>query len=202
MQQLGGNRFPAGFAGGRPVNPLVGRAIARAKEGDGDAVHYLYAVYADDVFAFVRSIVRHPQDAEDVTQSLFARLPAALGRYEEREAAFAAWLFRVARNAALDHVRARRQVPVADVRADERTDPFADLERSSALRLALKDLPEDQREVLVLRHLLGLTPGEIAIRMERSESSVHGLHQRGRSALQAHLREMGTAPVTPPGPPA
>ncbi len=178
-------------------NPMLRRAIARGKEGDRGAIHYLYAIYADDLFAFVRSIVGHHHDAEDVTQNLFAKLPDALKRYEERETAFAAWLFRVARNAALDHIRARRQVPVEEVRATEGSDPFADLYRATALRSAFVGLPDDQREVLVLRHVLGLTPGEIASRLERSESSVHGLHHRGRAALQSHLQEMGSAPVTP-----
>ena len=174
---------------------MLHRAIARAKEGDGDALHYLYAVYADDLYAFVRSIVRDHHDAEDVTQSLFGKLPAILGKYEERDAAFAAWLFRVARNASLDHVRSRRQIPVEEVRTRDVGDAL-NLDRSEALRRALEQLPADQREVLVMRHVLGLTPGEIAKRLGRSESSIHGLHHRGRQTMQEHLRGSGSVPVT------
>ena len=46
--------------------------------------------------------------------------------------------------------------------------------------MALRTLPEEQRDVVVLRHLVGLTPGEIATWMGRSEASIHGLHHRGR----------------------
>jgi RNA polymerase sigma-70 factor (ECF subfamily) len=53
----------------------------------------------------------------------------------------------------------------------------------------------EQREVLVLRHLVGLSPGEIAKRLGKTEGSIHGLHHRGRAALQGLLREMNSAPV-------
>jgi RNA polymerase sigma-70 factor (ECF subfamily) len=57
-------------------------------------------------------------------------------------------------------------------------------------------LPEDQREVVFLRHVVGLTPGEIADRLGRSESSIHGLHHRGRRALQVQLTRVDSAPFT------
>ena len=66
---------------------------------------------------------------------------------------------------------------------------------SHDLRHALEQLPEDQREVLILRHIAGLSPLEIADTLQKSESSVHGLHHRGRRSLQEKLTEMGAAPV-------
>jgi RNA polymerase sigma-70 factor (ECF subfamily) len=63
------------------------------------------------------------------------------------------------------------------------------------LEVALDTLPEDQRDVVMLRHLVGLTPGEIADRMGRSESSIHGLHHRGRLALRRELADMDCAPT-------
>ena len=50
--------------------------------------------------------------------------------------------------------------------------------------------------MLILRHIAGLSPGEIAVALDRTESSVHGLHHRGRLALKAALCELGAAPVT------
>ena len=72
-------------------------------------------------------------------------------------------------------------------------------DRYSSLRDALAQLPEEQREVLVLRHVAGLTPLEIARHMNKTESSVHGLHHRGRGTLQAALRELGAVPVVQAG---
>jgi RNA polymerase sigma-70 factor (ECF subfamily) len=174
---------------------FLGQAIARAQHGDMDALHYLYVRYADDVFGFVNSIVRDSHAAEDITQNVFGKLLTAIQRYQQREVPFAAWILRVGRNAALDHMRARRQIPVEEVRIDDEGDEQIGFDRSQCLREALSRLPEDQREVLVLRHIAGLTPSEIARRLGRTEGSVHGLHHRGRGALQSALRELGAAPV-------
>jgi len=67
--------------------------------------------------------------------------------------------------------------------------------RSLDLRDALATLPEDQRQVVVMRHLIGLTPGEIAGRLGRTEPSIHGLHHRGRGALRTALTEMECGPT-------
>jgi RNA polymerase sigma-70 factor (ECF subfamily) len=171
------------------------RAIAAAKRGEWDAIHYLYVRYADDVLAYVRSIVRDHHEAEDITQGVFAKLMTAIQRYEEqRSVPFAGWIMRVARNATLDHLRARRQIPVEEVRAADLGDNGVAYEQRQCLKEALAGLPEEQREVLVLRHVLGLSPTEIAARLEKTESSVHGLHHRGRATLKAALIELEVAP--------
>lgn len=176
---------------------LVSRAVARAQQGDRDALGFLYARYADSIYGYVRSIVRDHHEAEDVTQHVFAKLGRVIGKYEEREVPFLAWMLRVSRNAALDHVRQRRPVPVEDVRVTDLggADPSGS-DRVNDLRDALATLPHAQREVLVLRHFAGLTPIEIAEHTGKSESSVHGLHHRGRRALWAELRSRGAAPAT------
>jgi len=106
---------------------------------------------------------------------------------------------RVARNAALDHLRARRQIPVEEVRIDDGGHEEVGFERSQCLRDALLRIPAEQREVLVLRHLAGLTPMEIAERLGKTEGSIHGLHHRGRGALKQALVEMHAAPVVAAG---
>lgn len=182
------------------VRELERRAIARAREGDREALHYLYVRHADDVQGFVQSIVRDHHDAEDITHNVFAKLLTILHRYEEREAPFAAWILRVARNAALDHLRARRQIPVEEVRVTDLGLDQKAIECSRSLKEALATLPEAQREVLVLRHIAGLSPNEIAERLGKTEPSIQGLHHRGRASLKRALRELGAAPVTRPAP--
>jgi RNA polymerase sigma-70 factor (ECF subfamily) len=173
----------------------VGQAIVRARDGDMSALGFLYVRYGDDVCGYVNSIVHDSHAAEDITQNVFAKLMKAIKKYEPREVPFAAWILRVARNAALDYMRARRQIPFEEVRTDDRGHEQTGFERSQCLRDALWKLPEEQREVLVLRHLVGMSPTEIAERLGRTEGSVHGLHHRGRAALQQLLREMDAAPV-------
>ena len=177
---------------------LVYEAVAHAKEGDMSALHFLYVRFADDVCAYVRSIVRDPHTAEDITQIVFTKLMKAIHKYERRDVPFAAWIIRVARNVALDHIRASRQIPLAEVRTSDEGNEQVGFERALSLREALARLPADQREVLVLRHVAGLSPGEIADRLGKTEASIHGLHHRGRSALKAELSELDAAPVTAP----
>ena len=176
---------------------LVSRAIKRAQQGDRDALGFLYARYADNVCGYVRSIVHDQHEAEDITQQVFAKLIQVIGKYEERDVPFFAWILRVSRNVAIDHIRRQRAIPVEEVRAsDEPSHDRADAEHMSDLREALATLPRDQREVLVLRHFAGLSPTEIAERTGRSEGSVHGLHHRGRRALTADLTNRGAMPST------
>lgn len=170
-------------------------AVARAKQGDMEAMHFLYARYAQDVLGYVNSFVHDRHEAEDITQNVFAKLITAIQKYEQREVPFTAWILRVARNAALDHMRARRAIPMEDVRAADRSHCQVSQERGRDLRHALEQLPEEQREVLVLRHIVGLTPVEIAETLGRTESSIHGLHHRGRRSLKANLTALGAAPV-------
>jgi RNA polymerase sigma-70 factor (ECF subfamily) len=178
-------------------NRSVAQAVARAKQGDREALRFLYVHYADHVYGYVASIVRDEYEAEDVTQHVFAKLMTALHKYEPRETPFSAWILRVARNVAVDHMRQRRPVPCEEVREFEvrEEEDETSRHRSISLREALASLPEDQRQVIVMRHLVGLSPGEIAGRLGRTEPSIHGLHHRGRGALRSALTSMECGPT-------
>ena len=180
----------------RSDRALVDVAVNRAKEGDAEALRFLYVRYADNVYGYVTSIVRDEHEAEDLTQHVFTKLLTVLPRYEPRDVPFSAWILRVARNVAVDHLRARRPIPTEDPRpASVPADPTVS-EHGRSLREALGELPDDQRQVVVMRHLVGLSPTEIAQRMGRTESSVHGLHHRARGALRKSLVELECTPVT------
>jgi RNA polymerase sigma-70 factor (ECF subfamily) len=174
---------------------LTQQAVRRAKAGDSEGLHFLYVRYADDVLRYVTSFVHDHHEAEDITQNVFAKLMTAIKKYEQREVPFTAWILRVARNASLDYLRAKRAIPTDEVRVADSGRAQTSLDRGRALREALEQLPEDQREVLVLRHVVGLSPVEIAGTLSKTESSVHGLHHRGRRTLRANLAELGVAPV-------
>jgi RNA polymerase sigma-70 factor (ECF subfamily) len=186
-------------ASGTGNTRLVQAAIERAQAGDQEGLHFLYVRYAPDVQRFVNSLVKDHHEAEDITQNIFAKLMKAINKYQPREVPFAAWIMRVARNAALDHLRARRSIPTEEVRLADTGQAQVSIDRGRDLRVALEQLPEDQREVLILRHIAGLSPVEIAATLKKSESSVHGLHHRGRRTLQTKLSELGASPVVAPG---
>jgi RNA polymerase sigma-70 factor (ECF subfamily) len=170
-------------------------AVVAAKSGDMEAIRFLYLRYKDNVYGYVLSIVREPHEAEDCTQQVFMKLISAIQKYEPRTVPFTAWILRVARNIAIDHLRQRRTVPCEEVFEPTQKTDESSREYRWGLEMALDALPEDQRDVVMLRHLVGLTPGEIATRMGRTESSIHGLHHRGRLALRRELAEMDCAPT-------
>jgi RNA polymerase sigma-70 factor (ECF subfamily) len=171
-------------------------AVARAKEGDREALRFLYARYCDNVYGYIRSIVRDDREAEDLTQNVFMKLMTAIVKYDDQGVPFSGWLLRLARNVALDHVRRHRAEPTEEVLLSTGADAHSERGRGRDIREALASLPPDQREVMVMRHVLGLSPPEIAELLGRTESSIHGLHHRGRRTLQDELRHSGWAPVT------
>lgn len=174
-------------------------AVARAKEGDREAMRFLYISYSNNVYGYVRSIVRDDHEAEDLTQHVFAKLMTTLVKYDDRGVPFSAWLIRLARNVAIDHLRSNRITPTEQAPNSAST-TSVDVDRIEAVKEALAALPYDQREVVVLRHVVGLTPGEIADRMGRTESAIHGLHHRGRRAFQRALTQLDSTPSTLPPP--
>ena len=160
------------------------------------AVRFLYIRYKDNIYGYVLSFVRDPHEAEDVTQHVFLKLMSVIHKYQPREVPFTSWLLRVARNVALDHLRQRRMIPCEEVFEASAAADDSGRDRRWGLEHALGALPEEQRRVVVLRHLVGLTPGEIANHMGRTEASVHGLHHRARKAIKRELTDVDCAPTT------
>jgi RNA polymerase sigma-70 factor (ECF subfamily) len=171
-------------------------AVARAKEGDTSAFDVLYIRYAEEVYRYVNRIVRDHHEAEDITQGVFLRLMRFIGSYTQRDVPFSAWLRRVARNAALENLRSRRATPVHDLGVRMHSRDELRSECVQDLRQVLEGLPYEHREVLILRHLAGLSPGEIARMLEKTEAAIDGLHHRARKAFKEAHRELEATPRT------
>jgi RNA polymerase sigma-70 factor, ECF subfamily len=177
-------------------DPAIARAVARAQAGDMEAIRFLYMRYKNNVYGYVLSMLRDQHEAEDVTQQVFLKLINVIHKYEARGVPFTSWILRVARNVAVDHLRSRRAIPCEEVFEASHPADDSSRDRRWGIEQALDTLPEDQRDVVMLRHLVGLSPGEIADRMGRSEASIHGLHHRARQALRRELVEIECAPTT------
>jgi RNA polymerase sigma-70 factor, ECF subfamily len=163
-------------------------ALTAARNGDADAQRYLYDRYSVRVRAYLTGLLKDEDEAQDLAQIVFVRLFAKLHLYRPAEAPFHAWLLRIARNLAYDHMRRRRPIPVEEFpELEAPTDDHAVRDRSRSLRDAFSALPTDQRSVAWRRHVLGFSPTEIAQQLGRSEASIHGLHNRARTALKAQL---------------
>jgi RNA polymerase sigma-70 factor, ECF subfamily len=182
-------------------DPRLHRAITAAQRGEREAIRELYARYADNVYGYVRSIVADPYEAEDVTQHVFLKLMTVISKYERGTGPFAAWMLRVARNVAIDHLRKRQSVPVEEVFGPDVAARQTASRQQEPLWQALAGLPMEQREVVVLRHIGGLSPVEIAEHLGKTTGSIHGLHHRGRAALKRELTVLGSRPAVRGGRP-
>src|SRR5262249_24073526 len=128
----------------------------------------------------------------------FAKLMTALPKYEPREVPFSAWILRVARNVAVDHMRQRRAIPCEEVRELDcrNNDSVSYRHRALDLRDALATLPEDQRQVVVMPPPAAPRPGEPPGRLGASEPPTPALPPRGRGPLRTALTEMECGPTT------
>lgn len=178
-----------------------GEVLARARAGDRPAFAALVRRHQDRVFRFLLRLVGSREEAMDLTQETFLKVFQSLSEWRP-EAPFRAWLFRVARNAALDLLRRRRSLgflafdelapdegeaawPDPAPRPEQRLD---DRRRIAALDRALASLPAEQREVLLLRELEEMSYAEIAATLAISEGTVKSRLARARAAALDHYR--------------
>jgi RNA polymerase sigma-70 factor (ECF subfamily) len=134
----------------------------------------LYRSSRDDVFAYVATLLRERAAAEDVTALAFERAYRKRRTFDRRRGNERAWLFGIARNAALDELRRRRRVAklVTDPRVAEELEDHAEVAlRRTAVRHALARLPARDRELVALKFHAGLTNVEIARVLGVSESA-------------------------------
>jgi RNA polymerase sigma-70 factor (ECF subfamily) len=179
--------------------------VPAAAGGDLDAFEALVRRYQSRIIGLARSYTRNTADAEDLAQEVFVRLYRSLGQFRG-ESLFRTWLYRIALNLARSHHarRDRQQAVWGDSGAadGESFDPAAEaptveatLVRREAIERALAELPEDLREVVMLRDVHGLDYREIAqatgAPMGTVESRIFRARQRLRVALAPLVDEPG-----------
>lgn len=166
--------------------------LKKARAGDAGAFGELYELYASQVFRFLYAHMDDRLDAEDLTEEVFLRVWRALPGYREQGVPFGGFVFRVARNALIDHYRQRRRTPahlalLDEHIKDEQANPaqvlHVDAQRSEVRRF-LRQLRADYRTVLSLRFLAELSTHEIAVAMGKSPGAVRVLQHRALAALR------------------
>jgi RNA polymerase sigma-70 factor, ECF subfamily len=173
----------------------AGDVIRRAQNGDLVALRELYLAHHEQIYRFIWSRVHDPAHAEDLTGEVFLRMVANLSNYQDRSLPFRAWLYGIARNLVIDDYRKsriRQYVPLESVAGDavEGKSPEELTEQVLAftrVKNALSKMAPDQREVIELRFLAGLSLNEVAASVNKTVAAVKSLQHRGLTVLRNNL---------------
>lgn len=172
----------------------IDRLVAQAKAGDAEAFGRLFDHYGGPIYRYIASRVHRPSDAEDLTQTVFVKALEAFPRYESRGIPFGGWLFRLARNSVIDHVRTRHEHADIDTLVEqpaagpEPAELAVTRQQIEAVRAALESLTEEQRDAIALRFFAGLSAREAAEAMGKQEGTIRGLQFRAIAALRRRLQ--------------
>lgn len=162
-----------------------------------DAAAELYDLYAPQVYALARRIVRNDGDAEDVVQEVFSQAWRTAHRYDSGRGSVIGWLLMITRTRAIDKIRARHARPDTggEVHPDAlaavhppQPDVLVAAEQASRVREALLALPAPQRTALELAYYEGLTQSEIAERLSEPLGTIKTRMRTALSTLRARLR--------------
>jgi RNA polymerase sigma-70 factor (ECF subfamily) len=166
--------------------------IIKCQKGENEAFGELYQRYLPPVYRFIYARLSDRQDAEDLAEEVFIRVWRSIASYEDQGVPFISYLFRVARNAIIDHYRITGRKGyqesiegkvLQDLDANPSDIAMTNLENQE-IRQILDQLRDDYRMVLVLRFLSELSPEEIAQVMGRSAGAVRVLQHRALISLR------------------
>jgi len=167
--------------------------VQQAVNGDQAAFTQLYNQNFDRIHRYIYVKVRSQAEAEDLTQDVFIKALESISSYKWRDLPFAAWLFKIAHNRVIDHVRKvskEKRASLDEAHAVSVEDPIQMTERNFEvyqLKEALEQLPGAQREVATLRFIGQLTISEVARTLGKSEGTVKALQFNATASLRKAL---------------
>ena len=172
--------------------------ISRAQKGDKEAYRDIVEAYKDRLFGMVLTLVPARPQAEDLVQEIFVKVYFALPKFTG-DSAFYTWMFRIATNHCLDHLRRRKppefslDAPIDESETMRRVDqipapeselPDRSFETPSETGSILASLSEEQRAILTLRELEGHSYEELAVLLNCNINTIKSRLNRAREALK------------------
>ena len=183
-----GRARPVDLTGGEAGT--AGALVRAAKSGDASAFGELYERYRDAIYRYCLSRTGTAHDAEDLTSDVFVKALHSIDRYQERGLPFVAFLYRIARNAAIDRARTMKQPLSVDELVTEpsskqnvEADASLAVDRSILLA-ALTKLKTEHRDVIVMRFIEGYSALEVAAALGKTEGAVRTLQHRALERLR------------------
>lgn len=183
----------SGVGSGAPSDAAL---VQAAQAGEASAFGLLYERYRQQVFRYCLARSASQPEAEDLVSEVFLRAMESLERYRDQGLPFVAFLYRVARNAAIDRHRREASTSLFDLVIEPRStsDVEADVARSDemdAILQALRRIKPEYREVILLRFVEGYGAADVAKLLDKAEKAVWNLQQRGLERLRHELRRSG-----------
>ncbi|MFQ6058725.1 MAG: sigma-70 family RNA polymerase sigma factor [Anaerolineae bacterium] len=171
--------------------------IGRAKEYDPAAFAQIYERYYQGIYNYVYYRVGDPSLAEDLVADVFLKVMEGIESFTFRGVPFSAWLYRIANNLVIDYFRRQPRQPELALEEGQLAvegGPVEALERSltqEELARALRGLTEDQRQVIILKFVDGLSNTEVAQILGKTEGAIKSLQHRALASLSRILGEVG-----------
>lgn len=163
--------------------------VRRACGGDSQCFGELYERTLDRVYRYIYFRVTDEQTAEDLTSKVFLKAWEGLPRFKAGSSPFIAWLYTIAHNAVIDHYRVSKptaEMEEAAALQDSEPLPAAQVERrveAELLRAALRQLTPEQRDVVTMKMLDGMSTEEVAARLRKTTGAIRALQMRGLQTL-------------------
>jgi RNA polymerase sigma-70 factor (ECF subfamily) len=167
--------------------------VQSARQGNKEAFAQIYETYFDKIYRYVILRVGNKAEAEDMTQQVFVRAFESINSFRWKGVPFSAWLYRIAHNLFVDHVRREKKrptVPLEESLVVGDSEPHTEVERKLDIERmvsATRQLTEAQREVISLRFAAGLPIAQVAKTMGKSEGAVKALQHSAIAALRKIL---------------
>jgi RNA polymerase sigma-70 factor (ECF subfamily) len=173
----------------------IDRLVAQAVGGDAAAFGELYDIHVDRIYRHIYYRVGNTVNAEDLTQQVFVNAWKAISRYRQKSVPFAAWLITISRNLMIDYYRQRKEKISLDENYEAASrepgpERYAEIQAEHRqLMEAIARLPEEQRQVIIMRFIEDADYREIASALKKSEGAVRITVHRALKDLRARLKK-------------
>ncbi len=167
-------------------------AIERCQKGDMDAFADLYDIYVKKIYDFIYYRTSHKQTAEDLTSVTFTKAFQNINSFKGSSGVFSSWLYRIARNTVIDHMRTSKSTVdlEAAANAPSRDNVAGEAEirdRLDQVKTYLNQLSEEQRDIVIMRLWDGLSYAEISALTGKTEGNCKVIFSRIMQKMQKEL---------------